>query len=401
MLLFSMEEKDVHRLLYIAELIHRQRATALTTEEQDTLDAWVAESDNNHRLFHELSANATEEEGGEEMELMNWQPSFDRVYNAIGQTKKHRVFRLQVWARVAAIFLLFMGGAVTWFLLKKEDTPTIATTMHTTDVAPGSRKAMLTLSNGSVIVLDDAAEGVVASQGNTVIKKSGKGQLLYDASRSATGANAYNSITTPNGGEYQVILPDGSQVWLNAASSIRFPATFARNARKVDITGEVYFEVVKNAAAPFFVTTGNNTVEVLGTGFNIQSYRNDANITTTLLQGSIRISAGTHTRVLTPGQQTKVNRETAANIQLIDDADTEEALAWRNGKFIFNDAELQTVVRQLERWYDVSIDYTGLTGYRFNGEIPRSAHLSKVLKMMELTSNIHYKINDRNIYLTK
>jgi len=169
----------------------------------------------------------------------------------------------------------------------------------------------------------------------------------------------------------------------------------------VEITGEAYFEVVRNASAPFLVTSGNHRVEVLGTGFNIQSYHNDASITTTLLQGSIRVSAGTQTRILKPGQQTKVNQDNNSTIQLINDADTEEVLAWRNGKFIFNDADLPAVVRQLERWYDVTIDYKGLSGYRFNGEIPRTANLSKVLKMMELTSNIHYKISDRNIYMTK
>ncbi|MGO4294966.1 FecR family protein [Chitinophaga sp. RAB17] len=396
-----MEEKDVHRLLYIAELIYRQREGALTSAEQDTLDAWLADSERNRQLFRELSGEAGEEGIAAEMELINWQDSFDRVYNAIGQTKKSPGFWSHTWRRAAAIFLLIMGGALTWFILKKEQTPNIATVMHKSDVAPGSRKAVLTLSNGSVIVLDDAPEGVVASQGKTLIRKSGSGQLRYDASGATAGVNAYNSITTPNGGEYQVVLPDGSQVWLNAASSIRFPATFAHDARRVEITGEAYFEVVKNGNVPFYVTTGHHRIEVLGTGFNVQSYRNDADITTTLLQGSIRIAAGANTRILKPGQQTKVNRETPVSIQLIEDADTEEALAWRNGKFIFNDTELQTVVRQLERWYDVNIDYTGLTGYRFNGEIPRSANLSKVLKMMELTSNIHYRINDRNIYLTK
>lgn len=397
MLLFYMEEKDVHRLLYIAELIQRQRSGELTTAEQDTLDSWLAASEMNQQLFQELNGDAVETAALQEVEQVNWQASFDRVYNAIGQTKQPQ--RTRSLSRAAAILLLVVAGGLTWFLLKRDKTPAMA--LHNTDISPGRHKATLTLANGSVIALDDTADGVVASQGNTVIKKSGKGQLVYDASQASAGATTYNSIATPNGGEYQVILPDGSHVWLNAASSIRFPAAFTGGARKVEITGEAYFEVVKNASAPFYVISAHHTIEVLGTGFNIQSYQNDANITTTLLQGSIRVSSGTHTSVLKPGQQTKVSRDGNAVLQLIEGVDTDEVLAWRNGKFVFNDADLPAVARQLERWYDVHIDYTGLSGYRFNGEIPRTAHLSKVLKMMELTSNIHYKINDRNIYLTK
>ncbi|MBS0032461.1 FecR family protein [Chitinophaga sp. 22321] len=396
-----MEEKDVQRLLYMAGLIHRQRSGELTAAEQDILEEWLAASESNRQLLEELSSDTAEAMTLEEVEQENWQPSFDRVYNAIAQTKPPSRTRSIAWSRAAAVLLLVAAGALAFFIFRKSKTPPVVAVQHKSDVAPGGRKAVLTLANGSTIVLDDAQTGVVASQGKTVIKKSGNGQLVYDASLAGGDATAFNTISTPKGGEYQVVLPDGSHVWLNAASSIRFPAAFSGSSRKVDITGEAYFEVVSNASAPFLVTSGNHRVEVLGTGFNIQSYHNDVNITTTLLQGSIRVSAGTQTRILKPGQQTKVNQDNNNTIQLINDADTEEALAWRNGKFIFNDADLPAVVRQLERWYDVTIDYKGLSGYRFNGEIPRTAHLSKVLKMMELTSNIHYKISDRNIYMTR
>ncbi|MBO9728617.1 MAG: DUF4974 domain-containing protein [Chitinophaga sp.] len=393
-----MEEKDVQQLLYIAGLIHRQRSGELTAAEQDVLEAWLAASESNRLLFDELSSDTAEATTLQEVAQENWQPSFNRVYNAIAQTKSSSRTRSIAWSRAAAVLLLVATGALAFFIFRKDKTPPVVVAQHKSDVAPGGRKAVLTLANGSTIVLDDAQTGVVASQGKTLIKKSGNGQLVYDASLAGSDATAFNTISTPKGGEYQVVLPDGSHVWLNAASSIRFPAAFSGGSRKVEITGEAYFEVARNASAPFLVTSGNHHVEVLGTGFNIQSYHNDASITTTLLQGSIRVSTGTQTRILKPGQQTKVNNST---IQLINDADTEEVLAWRNGKFIFNDADLPAVVRQLERWYDVTIDYKGLSGYRFNGEIPRTANLSKVLKMMELTSNIHYKINDRNIYMTK
>lgn len=396
-----MEEKDVQQLLQIAQLIYRQRSGELSETEQETLSAWLAASEQNRRLFAELSSGQQEAITRSEADQEKLQASIERVYLATGiKPGPANIYmsKWRTWRWAAAVLVLALAGAWALRLVQANKQPPLMA-VHT-DVAPGSRKAILQLGNGSTIVLDDAQNGVIASQGKTVIKKSANGQLVYDASAAVATEITYNTIATPNGGEYEVILPDGSHVWLNAASSIRFPAAFTGNTRQVEINGEAYLEVVKNAKAPFTVVSGKHSVEVLGTAFNIHSYPKDENIATTLIKGSIRIVAGKNTKVLQPGQQSLVSRN-AGDIRLAPEVNMEEVLAWRNGKFIFDDTNMKTVVSQLERWYDVSINYTGMEDYRFNGEISRNVSLSKVLKMMELTSNIHYKINDRNIYMTK
>lgn len=401
-LLFSMEEKDVQQLLQIAQLIYRQRSGELSEQEQETLNTWLAASEQNRRLFAELSSEQLEAITRSEADQESLQASIERVYLATGiKPGPANIYmsKWKTWRWAAAVLVLAIAGAWGLRLVKENKQPPLAA-VHTADVAPGSRKATLQLGNGSTIVLDDAQNGVIANQGKTVIKKSANGQLVYDASAAVATEITYNTIATPNGGEYEVILPDGSHVWLNAASSIRFPAAFTGNTRQVEINGEAYLEIVKNAKAPFIVVSGKHSVEVLGTAFNIHSYPKEENIATTLIKGSIRIAAGKNTKVLQPGQQSLVSRN-AGDIRLAAEVNMEEVLAWRNGKFIFDDTNMKTVVSQLERWYDVSIDYTGMEDYRFNGEISRNVSLSKVLKMMELTSNIHYKINDRNIYMTK
>jgi hypothetical protein len=400
-----MEDKDLHQLFYIASLIRRHRTATLTAEEQATLSTWLAAGEENRQLFRELTDEHFVEDTRQELAATDLQASFERVYTAIGLRKQPEataagILWLRSWKWAAAVLVLMAITTAAFLITKKNKPPVAAATLQPHDVAPGTHKATLTLANGSSIILDNTPDGVVASQGATVIRKTGNGQLLYDASQTGRNNNiTYNTITTPNGGEFQVVLPDGSKVWLNAASSIRFPAAFSGNSRQVEITGEAYLEITKNATAPFSVVSGKHTVTVLGTSFNIHAYTGEENIVTTLLQGSIRVTEGAYSKVLQPGQQSSAGG--AAGIQLIDNADTEAALAWRNGQFVFNDADLKTVVSQLERWYDVSIDYSGMSGYRFNGEISRNVSLSKVLKMMELTSNIHYTINGKNIHMTR
>ncbi|HEY8957719.1 FecR family protein [Chitinophaga sp.] len=396
-----MEEKDVQQLLQIAQLIYRQRSGELSEPDQEMLNTWLEASEQNRRLFAELSSGQLEAITRSEADQEKLQASIERVYLATGiKPGPANIYmsKWRTWRWAAAVLVLALAGAWALRLVQANKQPPLMA-VHT-DVAPGSRKATLQLGNGSTIVLDDAQNGVIANQGKTVIKKSASGQLVYDASAAVATEITYNTIATPNGGEYEVILPDGSHVWLNAASSIRFPAAFTGNTRQVEINGEAYLEVVKNAKAPFIVVSGKHSVEVLGTAFNIHSYPKEENIATTLIKGSIRIVAGKNTKVLQPGQQSLVSRN-AGDIRLAPEVNMEEVLAWRNGKFIFDDTNMKTVVSQLERWYDVSINYTGMEDYRFNGEISRNVSLSKVLKMMELTSNIHYKINDRNIYMTK
>lgn len=400
-----MEEKDVYQLLYIAALIHRQRTEALTDEEQEVLDKWLAASEANRQLFGELSHEQLTTDTLEELEATSVQGSYERILSAAGLRQRHprpRIF-LRRWAWAAAALLLMVTGTYLFMNKRIAPPPIVVTPPLQDDVVPGGRKATLTLAGGNVISLDDAKNGVVAGQGKTLIRKTANGQLVYDASQAgadaASGPPSYNTVATPRGGEYQVVLPDGSRVWLNAASSIRFPTVFTGASRKVEITGEAYFEVTGNARMPFHVIAGAQTIDVLGTDFNVQSYQEENAIKTTLIKGSVRISLGSQSNLLRPGQQ--ASAATATGISVTADADLEEALAWKNGFFVFNDTGLGDVIHQLERWYGVDMDGTdiNISTYRFNGRISRNVTLSNVLKMMEVTSNLHFSIKGRTIHI--
>jgi ferric-dicitrate binding protein FerR (iron transport regulator) len=304
------------------------------------------------------------------------------------------------------------------------------------NVQPGGNKATLTLSDGSVINLVNATNGTVAEEGGVQVIKLKEGELKYEyktgKKHSEDIANAgLNMLSTPRGGQYNLVLPDGSKVWLNAASSIKYPTQFAANERRVAITGEVYFEVVQarsivagpasvNRKVPFIVTVqspaGNNLaqVEVLGTQFNIMAYDDEAAIKTTLVNGKVMVSqlqsanqnnTTDSYKLLTPGQQAQIPQHVAVtagsnSIKVIDIADTEEmdaALAWKNGYFTFNNADVKSIMRILARWYDVEIGYQGkIPDYSFTGSIPRKENISAVFKILEY-EGIHFKQEQNKI----
>ncbi|HQW44934.1 MAG TPA: FecR domain-containing protein, partial [Chitinophagaceae bacterium] len=209
---------------------------------------------------------------------------------------------------------------------------------------------------------------------------------------------------TPRGGQYQVTLSDGTQVWLNAASSIRFPVVFTGTERKVEITGEAYFEVAKNKAMPFKVTAGSSEVEVLGTHFNINSYTDEPYIKTTLLEGSVKVTvpasaAGQSSKILQYGQQTAVNKE--GKISVLNNADLEEAVAWKNGRFQFKSADLKTILRQISRWYDADVEYRGNVNIHFTGQLPRNDNVNKVFEKLALTGEVNFKVEGKKIIVTR
>jgi ferric-dicitrate binding protein FerR (iron transport regulator) len=271
------------------------------------------------------------------------------------------------------------------------------------DVAPGRNKAILQLADSSTIVLDESDTGVVAQQGSTKILKLTNGQLAYKAAAShelrAASQLAYNVISTPRGGQYQVVLPDGSKVWLNAASSLRFPTAFAGKERSVTITGEAYFDIVPNKNMPFTVQVNDTKIEVLGTRFNVNSYSNEAMLRTTLLDGAVRVSQlsgkpGEGTRLI-PGQQASIYNRSASII--VNPVDTEAVVAWKNGMFQFESSDIQTIMRQMERWYDVDVIYAGKAPeghYSWTGG--RDQSLLKVLRILE-EGDLKFKIEGKNL----
>jgi ferric-dicitrate binding protein FerR (iron transport regulator) len=251
------------------------------------------------------------------------------------------------------------------------------------------------------IVLDNVKNGSITQQGNVTISKLTDGQLAYHSSNEKSSGVLYNSITTPRGGQYQLILSDGSKVWLNAASSIRFPTRFNGTERKVEISGEAYFEVSKNAAIPFkvYIKTSDGEdeiVEVLGTHFNINSYGDEFDIKTTLLEGSVKVSKGKNRQTLTPGQQADLKNN--GLLYLIKDANIDEVMAWKNGKFQFDEAtDLTTIMKQIARWYDIEIEYKEKITSHIGGSISRDVNISEVLEMLEMTGTLKFQINGKKV----
>lgn len=290
------------------------------------------------------------------------------------------------WA-AAALLLLSAGGL--WLLQHRQQ----AKPVNTGTIAPGSNKARLTLANGSVVELNESTDGTIAQEGGTKVSKQ-KAALIYNAGAS-TGKAAINILTVPRGGNYQVVLPDGTKVWLNAASELKYPTAFTGRERTVSITGEGYFEVAKNAAKPFIVKTGRLQVEVLGTQFNMMAYEEEQTIKTTLLEGSVKVITPYGSSMLQPGEQAQLGMDGVVKVVPVTDAN--QVIAWKNGFFSFRKADIATIMREISRWYDVDIQYEGsITKRRFTGKVLRSYNLSETLSVLE-ASDLHFRLEGKQI----
>jgi ferric-dicitrate binding protein FerR (iron transport regulator) len=324
----------------------------------------------------------------------------------------HRVhFLRRGFVKYAAAILIILGvgiGAYWWNT--QQETPALSKTTQPAplknDVAPGGNKALLTLADGQTIVLDSAANGALADQGAARITKTDDGKIIYRHLEQKLNAPVvYNTMTTPRGGQYQVTLPDGTQVWLNAASSLTYPTVFNGSARQVSITGEAYFEVTHNQSKPFLVdVAGKSTVRVLGTHFNINAYADDGTIRTTLLEGSVQTGANAGSSVtLQPGQQAvqEMIASTAVTKPKVVAANTAQVLAWRNGIFNFQHADLKSVLKQVERWYNVDIQYQGtVPDIEFRGEMDRGVMLSGVMRFLS-DYGLQVQLQGRTLTISK
>lgn len=297
----------------------------------------------------------------------------------------------------AAVFVL-LAGTGSWMLLRnKTGEPTIIAQQQRfkNDVGPGRNAAILTLAGGKEIVLDSSATGTIGKQNNAVIVNN-NGQLTYNILHEKPTGILYNTLTTPRGSQYQLILPDGSKAWLNAASSITYPVAFGGERRAVTISGEVYFEVARNEKLPFIVKEGDMTIQVLGTHFNVNDYADEAVGKTTLLEGSVRILDKGNSSLLKPGEQAVLDRHDG-KIQVLDHPDVEEVMAWKNGNFLFADATIETIMRQVARWYDVEVVYNTSISKHFVADVPRDVPVSRLLKLLELTDQVHFRIEGKKI----
>ena len=348
-------------------------------------------------ILAELEQDNVEAREGEYKEIL------DRVFVKIDQeiVVAGPAKAKKLWPRFAAAASIILGlGFGGYFLLhKKAQQPIAQNVQFKKDLSPGGTKAYLTLANGHRIALSDTTNGKIAIQSGVVITKTGDGQLVYQAAPAVNpGINtepAYNMIETPKGGQYRVVLPDGTQVWLNAASSLKYPARFAGNERKVELTGEGYFEVVHNSRQPFKVTTNGLVVEDLGTHFNINCYTDEPAALTTLLEGAVKVNGKT---TLHPGEQAQLMVSGTLAVRTVD---TDEAVAWKNGVFMFSNESLGSIMRKIGRWYNTDITFSNeqLKQVTFSGTISRLDNVSKVLRRLALTNEATFSIENNRIII--
>lgn len=366
-----------------------------------------------------LAGNCTEQEkelltgylDGFELKEHPWQAGMgdkEQIRTAIykrlqAEMKPRRGFLWAPVARIAAVaavvLIVVTAGIYRFFFHPSSHTPVekkIAQ-RHDNSIKPGSNQAVLTLADGSEIVLDSTKNGILASKNGVEVKQTKQGQVLYTSLLPAPGTGvSWNTISTPTGGQYQIVLGDGTRVWLNAASSLRFPVAFKGGERAVEVTGEVYFEVAKDEARPFKVSFNGNTVMVLGTHFNVMAYSDEAKSKVTLLEGSVSINNHAEQKLLRPGMQALVGDSNSAITTRR--ANLEEAVAWKNGYFVFDNENIHSIMRKVARWYNVTVAYQGnMTGKEFSGSISRFENVSEVLGMLELTGTIHFNIQGKNI----
>jgi transmembrane sensor len=309
-----------------------------------------------------------------------------------------------LWLRIAAAACLLIGISIGGYFLLHQVPGQQTIQIGKNDIAPGHDQATLTLAGGQKIILTKELSGKLANQGGTLIQVNAKREIAYTAGTTTANTQlTYNTLSTKNGEQspYPLVLADGSKVWLNAASSITFPTTFNGRSREVKITGEAYFEVAHNAAKPFKVTTNGQTVEVLGTHFNINAYHDEPALKTTLFKGAVKVTNGKASARLKPGQQSViVDNGPNSSLNVLNDVNTDRVLAWKNGKFSFDDADIKTVMRQIGRWYNLEIQYEGkVQPTVFSGEIYRNVNLSKALEILGFT-RVNFRIEGRKIIIT-
>jgi transmembrane sensor len=322
-----------------------------------------------------------------------------RLNKEIHQEKRNTVFT-KFWRIAAAVTAVFVCAGI--YIATRPDLnnrPLVKSPVVKQQIVPGTYAAVLTLGNGKQIFLNSSIKGTLAVQGNTIITKNTAGQISYrtaDHSGMPDMAVSYNTIATPAGGQFRVTLPDGSNVWLNAASSLKYPSRFEGAERHVELHGEAYFEIYKNKNAPFTVTADHVNIEVLGTHFNVMAYNNEPSVNTTLLEGSVSLSSDRTQKILVPGQQAAADR--ASDNITLNTVNVEDAVAWKNGYFSFNKMNIKTAMNKIARWYNVDIEYSGNVNNKIlGGTVSRAGNITELLNYLELTGIAKFKIEGRRI----
>ncbi|GAB3417624.1 FecR family protein [Niabella aquatica] len=390
-------ERDIQ---YYTELLRKYTNDECSPEEMAVLMNFLSSNESNRLLLYEIHSRYYENEDKEKNRITVQQSNRIKklLLDAVtAETKIRVVFWKRWWFHVAAAVVLICGG-LYWFY-PETDSVGQQTVKTEKAVLPGTEKASIKLSDGTTINLNTGSNEVLYNKNGVLISRTADGAIKYELSARTKNVEAlHNTLTTPVGGECSVVLPDGSKLWLNARSSVEFQVAFAKKERRVTARGEVYFEVAKDAHRPFKVFSGGQSIEVLGTHFVVNTDADNTRIKTTLIEGRIRLSNGRVTKVLKPGQESylTVNKD---EIIVANKQNPETAAAWKDGYFVFDNTDFKTVEEQISKWYDVEFVYDRLPDNLFYGKVERKKTLDKVLQMLEIVGNIHFKTEGRKIYL--
>jgi len=387
---YDNTDARAHRVAYLVAGYIRK---TLTRQEHDELDAWVEANDENMRLFEELTDEKNIEANLQWMDRVNTEEQLRNVKEGLVFSKpvvKARSTRLWTYSIAAALLLVVAGIFVVRQMASKQTNDT--GTISQVDILPEKNKSTITLSDGSIIELSAISNGALKDSSGA--RKAGD-QIVYTGDGSSE--LQFHTLTTSIGGQFSIQLSDGSRVWLNATSSIKYPTAFTGNERVVELSGEGYFEIAKDATRPFKVKMADNTfVTVLGTHFNISDYTDESSRNITLLEGSVAVSKGDQRNLLKPGEQLKIEND---RIYVVKGIDTEVVTGWKDGQFVFKDADIKKIMQHVKRWYDVEVVYQDDVAHLFNASISRKEDLSKLLRLLELTGKIHFKVQNKTIYV--
>ena len=371
----------------IQDLLDKYLTETLTAEEM-TQFRQLLEDEEQVQIMEARLKEIFDAQMGQEYNLPETDQRIEQYVMSRVNHRRIKISRRWSLAAAAVLALITVGG----YYLYQHHSPASSgiSKSRLADIPPGRKGAILTLADGKQVQLDTIHNGTVALQGGQVVKVQ-HGELIYSGDSKEV---IYNTVYTPKGRQFQLALPDGTKVWLNAGTTIRYPLLFRGNERKVELNGEGYFEVAQNPAMPFKVVVSKKAiVEVLGTNFNIKAYDNEENIAATLLEGRISVSCNDHTALLDPGQQALIQ----GDVKVVNNADIEKVIAWKNNLFDFNDSDLGEVMRQLERWYDIDVVYTGQQPkLQFTGKINRNMTLKNLLVTLEV-SGVKCRLEDRKL----
>ena len=391
-------EQNNERFNYLLKKYLNKDCTAQEFEEFFT---YVADPAYEEILHAQMNHNFKSLNPGADVHQVDWDNMYQNVIHHRGKTKIKSLFGKWVGIAASIALIATIAGGYWWLKTDRHTSAVMLVKRH--DVKPGGDKAILTLADGSKITLDNSVKGTLTHQGNTAIKQNSSGMLVYDTN-AAPGSpmeTAYtNTLTTPAGGKFMLVLPDHSKVWLNSQSSISYVTAFKGRERTVELKGEAYFEISKDPERPFIVKSGRASVKVLGTHFNVSAYPDERLTEVVLSEGSVRLTVGTEMAQLKPGQQASFGKHDDA-ISL-KEVDVDEAVDWKNGYFQFDNAEIEKVMNKLKRWYDIDIQYQGIKpGVKFTGIISRDNNLSKILGLLETSGGVSFQITDRTVIVKK